>query len=68
MKEIKQPTTGHSTLRKLVYAGLAGGLVGVWSVSAAAHGNASSHAYNGQELNWQADQVVVDTATTPESK
>jgi hypothetical protein len=47
-------------LRALVYVGLAGGLVGVSTMSAAAHGNASSHYLLAKPLTWQADDFVVD--------
>jgi len=47
-------------LRTLVYVGLAGGLVGVTSMSASAHGNASSHTIHAKKLTWQADDFVVD--------
>ena len=47
------------SLRALVYTGLAGGLVGVTSMSAAAHGNASSHVVDSEVLSWQADDFVV---------
>lgn len=46
-------------LRALVYAGLAGGLVGVSTMSASAHGNASSHGTI-TKIKWQADEIVVD--------
>lgn len=47
-------------LRALVYTGLAGGLVGVSTYSAAAHGNASTRSVvDGQQITWQADDFVV---------
>ncbi len=45
----------NNTLRLLVYAGLAGGLVSVACVSQAAHGNASSHQL--ASIGWDADDV-----------
>jgi hypothetical protein len=51
-------------LRALVYVGLAGGLVGVSTMSTAAHGNASSHTLGTKSINWQADDFkVVDDKT-----
>ena len=46
-------------LRALVYVGLAGGLVGVSTMSAAAHGNASSHGIDTQSISWQVDDFTV---------
>jgi hypothetical protein len=52
-------------LRALVYTGIATGLVGVSTYSAAAHGNASSHSpANGQTISWQADDFVVSEQAT----
>jgi hypothetical protein len=52
-------------LRALVYTGLAGGLVGVSTYSAAAHGNASSHCapLPGQTVSWDADDLVLEDLT-----
>lgn len=45
----------NNTLRLLVYAGHAGGLVSVACVSQAAHGNASSHQL--ASIGWGADDI-----------
>jgi len=58
MDQSKQQTQGRSKLRKLVYAGLAGGMVGV-CISATAHGNASPATKTGATLTWEADEFVV---------
>lgn len=50
-------------LRALVYVGLAGGLVGVSTMSAAAHGNASSNFNLWDRISWQADDIVIDQQT-----
>ena len=52
----------NSKLRKLVYAGLAGGLVGVSGMSLAAHGNASPATQNGTKITWDAEDFVVQDA------
>ncbi|WP_374674258.1 hypothetical protein [Ideonella sp.] len=51
-------------LRALVYTGLAGGLVGVSTYSAAAHGNAYSTDVLPEHISWEADDIVV-TADMP---
>lgn len=59
--------TKAGKLRALVYTGLAGGLVGVSTYSAAAHGNASSHCapLPGQTITWDADDLVLDDLVPP---
>lgn len=69
---MQEQTTGlaetKKTLRKLVYAGLAGGMVGV-CLSATAHGNASPGPRASEALSWQADDfVVVNNADTAPSE
>ena len=49
-------------LRALVYTGLAGGLVGVSTYSAAAHGNAYSTDVLPEPISWQADDIVMADA------
>lgn len=46
-------------LRALVYTGLAGGLVGVSTYSAAGHGNAYSTDVLPDQVTWQADDIVI---------
>jgi len=58
MDQSKEPKSGKSKLRKLVYAGLAGGMVGV-CISATAHGNASPGGAAGQTLTWESDDFVL---------
>ncbi|AUH51577.1 hypothetical protein CXB49_12480 [Chromobacterium sp. ATCC 53434] len=49
-------------MKKLVYTSIATGLIGVTSLSAAAHGNASSHAFS--TIDWKADSFSVQTKDT----
>lgn len=66
MDELK-PSNGRK-LKSLVYASLAGGMVGVCGVSAFAHGNASPMGAAHPEVSWNSDDFVVTKPATTDVK
>lgn len=68
MNETKEKSAAKGRLRALVYAGLAGGMVGVCGLSVAAHGNASpASAHSAGSLTWNADDFVVQQPAAPDT-